>query len=46
MEITMTEQPIAATFGVDHVGLSVRDLESTRGFFATLLVAGFQPAPA
>ena len=37
MEIAVTEQPIPATFGVDHVGLSVRDLESTRGFFCDCL---------
>ena len=29
----MDEYCAAATFGVDHVGLSVRDLESTRRFF-------------
>src|SRR5258705_5189275 len=29
----MAEHPTPATCGVDHVGLSVRDLESTRRFF-------------
>ena len=46
MEIAMTEQPIPATFGVDHVGLSVRDLGSTRGFFCDCLgwrVVGERP---
>src|ERR1700727_873938 len=46
METTMTEQPIPATFGVDHVGLSVRDLESTSGFFCDCLgwrVVGERP---
>lgn len=33
----MAEQPVAATFGVDHVGLSVRDLASTRSFFCDCL---------
>src|ERR1700759_4172605 len=42
----MAEQPIPATFGVDHVGLSVRDLESTRRFFCDCLgwrVVGERP---
>ena len=42
----MTEPSIPATFGVDHVGLSVRDLESTRGFFCDCLgwrVVGERP---
>jgi catechol 2,3-dioxygenase-like lactoylglutathione lyase family enzyme len=45
-EIKMAEQPIPATFGVDHVGLSVRDLESTRRFFCDCLgwrVVGERP---
>src|SRR5882757_358052 len=46
VEVTMIEQPIPATFGVDHVGLSVRDLESTRRFFCDCLgwsVVGERP---
>ena len=42
----MTEQPMPATFGVDHIGLSVRDLESTRRFFCDCLgwrVVGERP---
>ena len=33
----MAEQATPATCGVDHVGLSVRDLESTRRFFCGCL---------
>jgi catechol 2,3-dioxygenase-like lactoylglutathione lyase family enzyme len=33
----MAEDTLPATFGVDHVGLSVRDLESTRRFFCDCL---------
>lgn len=46
IETTMAEQPIPATFGVDHVGLTVRDLESIRGFFCDCLgwrVVGERP---
>jgi hypothetical protein len=32
-----SDRPIPATSGVDHIGLSVRDLESTRHFFAIAL---------
>src|SRR6266478_4363812 len=42
----MAEHPTPATCGVDHVGLSVRDLESTRGFFCDCLgwrVVGERP---
>ncbi|HLZ65532.1 MAG TPA: VOC family protein [Aliidongia sp.] len=42
----MAEQSAPATFGVDHVGLSVRDLESTRRFFCDCLgwrVVGGRP---
>ncbi len=33
----MTGDPKTSTYGVDHVGLSVRDLESTRKFFCDCL---------
>ena len=33
----MAEHATPATCGVDHVGLSVRDLEATRGFFCDCL---------
>jgi catechol 2,3-dioxygenase-like lactoylglutathione lyase family enzyme len=42
----MAEYPESATYGVDHVGLSVRDLESTRRFFCECLgwrVVGERP---
>ena len=42
----MTEHVTPATFGVDHVGLSVRDLETTRRFFCDCLgwrVVGERP---
>jgi catechol 2,3-dioxygenase-like lactoylglutathione lyase family enzyme len=32
-----SDRPIPATSGVDHIGLSVRDLESTRRFFCDCL---------
>ena len=42
----MAEHATPATCGVDHVGLSVRDLESTRRFFCDCLrwrVVGARP---
>src|SRR6266481_6376848 len=45
-ENAMAEHPTPATCGVDHVGLSVRDLESTRRFFCDCLrwrVVGERP---
>jgi catechol 2,3-dioxygenase-like lactoylglutathione lyase family enzyme len=45
-ENAMAEQAIPATCGVDHIGLSVRDLESTRRFFCDCLdwrVVGERP---
>jgi catechol 2,3-dioxygenase-like lactoylglutathione lyase family enzyme len=42
----MAEHATPATCGVDHVGLSVRDLEATRGFFCDCLgwhVVGERP---
>ena len=42
----MAEHATPATCGVDHVGLSVRDLESTRRFFCDCLgwrVVGERP---
>ncbi len=35
----MADELKTGTYGVDHVGLSVRDLASTRKFFAIALVA-------
>jgi len=43
----MADELKAGTYGVDHVGLSVRDLESTRKFFCDCLgwrVVGERPA--
>lgn len=43
----MADEIKAGTYGVDHVGLSVRDLESTRKFFCDCLgwrVVGERPA--
>src|SRR6202011_1729886 len=45
-ENAMAEHATPATCGVDHVGLSVRDLESTRRFFCDCLgwrVVGERP---
>jgi catechol 2,3-dioxygenase-like lactoylglutathione lyase family enzyme len=42
----MAEHATSATCGIDHVGLSVRDLESTRCFFCDCLgwrVVGERP---
>jgi catechol 2,3-dioxygenase-like lactoylglutathione lyase family enzyme len=42
----MADRPIPTTCGVDHVGLSVRDLESTQRFFCDCLgwrVVGERP---
>jgi catechol 2,3-dioxygenase-like lactoylglutathione lyase family enzyme len=43
----MADEVKAGTYGVDHVGLSVRDLESTRKFFCDCLgwrIVGERPA--
>lgn len=42
----MTEQPKTSTIGVDHIGLSVLDIEKTRSFFCGCLgwtVVGERP---
>lgn len=37
MENALAEHPAPTTCGVDHIGLSVRDLDSTRRFFCECL---------
>jgi catechol 2,3-dioxygenase-like lactoylglutathione lyase family enzyme len=35
--MSIADEPATRTYGIDHVGLSVRDLESTRRFFCDCL---------